>query len=69
VSAAVVVPKREVFVEEVKQLLVLATPIEIVLLAVHVDPKTQSMELIDSTTSEMSVSFILIIQYFPDSFL
>jgi len=53
ISAAVVPPKKDLFVDEVKHLLVLATPIEIVLLAVHVDV-LGVMQLIDSPISYLS---------------
>lgn len=49
VCAAVVPPKRDMFVDEVRYMLVLATPVEIVLLAVHIDKDTQAIQLIDSS--------------------
>lgn len=48
VTAAIVKPKKDVFVDEVRHLLVLATPVEIVILALLYNDQETTMEMHES---------------------
>lgn len=51
ITAAIVSPKKDVFVDEVENLLVLATSVEIVLLALLFDEHEQRITIHESTHS------------------